>query len=81
MSKEFGYVRYNSIRNKPYSKHSYMFISFKGDQTKHSCDELRVKIDTMESKLIAAETENIRLKESIDILVEEMSNYKTSKGN
>ena len=70
-----------STRNKPYSKYSYMFISFKGDQTKHSCDELRVKIDTMESKLIAAETENIRLKESIDILVEEMSNYKTSKGN
>ena len=63
------------------SKYSYMFISFKGDRTKHSCDELRVKIDTMESKLIAAETENIRLKESIDILVEEMSNYKTSKGN
>jgi len=49
------------------------------DQTKQSCDELRVKIDTMESKLIAVETENIRLKKSIDMLVEEMSNYKTSK--
>ena len=70
-----------STRNKPYTKYSYMFISFKGGQTKHSCDELRMKIDTMESKFIAAETENIRMKESIDILVEEMSNYKTSKGN
>jgi len=49
------------------------------DQTKHLCDELRVKIDTMESKLIAVETENIRLKKSIDMLVEEVSNYKTSK--
>jgi len=49
------------------------------DQTKDSCDELREKIDTMESKLIAVETENIRLKKSIDILVEEMSNYKTFK--
>jgi len=49
------------------------------DQTKDSCDELRVKIDTMESKLIAVETENIRLKKSIDKIVEEMSNYKTSK--
>ena len=58
-----------------------MFISFQGDQTKHSCDELRVKIDTIESKLIAAETKSIRLQESIDIIVEEMSNYKTSKGN
>ena len=58
-----------------------MFISFTGDQTKHSCDELRVKIDTMESKLIAVETENIRLKKSIDKIVDEMSNYKKSKGN
>jgi len=49
------------------------------EQTKHSCDELRVKIDTMESNLIAVEAENIRLKKSIDILVEEMSIYKTSK--
>ena len=81
MTKNFSYVKYYSTRNKPYSKYSYMLISFTGDQTKHSCDELRMKIDTIESKLIAAETENIRLKESIDILVEEMSNYKTSKGN
>ena len=63
------------------SKYSYMFISFKGEQTKHSCDELRVQIDTMESNLIAVEAENIRLKKSIDILVEEMSIYKTYKGN
>ena len=58
-----------------------MFISFTGDQTKHSCEELRMKIDTIEGKLIAVETENIRLKKSIDILVEEMSNHRTSKGN
>jgi len=49
------------------------------DQTKDLCDELRVKIDTMESKLIAVETENIRLKKSIDIVFEEMSNFKTFK--
>ena len=76
-----GIPKLYSIRNIPYSKYSYMFISFQGDQTKHSCDELRVKIDTIESKLIAAETKSIRLQESIDIIVEEMSNYKTSKGN
>ena len=58
-----------------------MFISFTGDQTKHLCEELRMKIDTIEGKLIAVETENIRLKKSIDILVEEMSNHRTSKGN
>ena len=78
MTRQFSYVK---ITLNIITLNIHIFISFKGDQTKHSCDELRVKIDTMESKLIAAETENIRLKESIDILVEEMSNYKTSKGN